>query len=169
MTITREYAEYAAELAYRDLPDDVVAYAKHLILDTVGLAVGSGPQVASTDALVGAVADLDAGGEGATVLTTGDEASPAYAALLNAAMVHSLDFDDTHRGGSLHPGAAVIGTALTAALYQPVRILRRCLQLEDRAGTARYRHCGLERLRLTERLPHRSGREETIETHRAQT
>lgn len=115
MTITREYAEYAVELAYRDLPDDVVAYAKHLILDTVGLAVGSGPRVASTDALVGAVADLDTGGEGATVLTTGDEASPAYAALLNAAMVHSLDFDDTHRGGSLHPGAAVIGTALTAA------------------------------------------------------
>jgi 2-methylcitrate dehydratase PrpD len=49
------------------------------------------------------------------VLTTGEERSPAYAALLNAAMVHSLDYDDTHRGASLHPGAPVIGSALTAA------------------------------------------------------
>lgn len=115
MSITREYAAYTTSLSYDDIPDDVIEYAKHLILDTIGLSVGSGPRAESTDSFFDAVADLDGSGSGGTVLTTGKEASPAYAALLNAAMVHSLDYDDTHRAGSLHPGAPVIGSALTVA------------------------------------------------------
>lgn len=114
MSTTREYAEYAADLTYEEIPDDVVEYAKHLVLDWVGLAAGSGPRAASTDSFFGAISDLDDGGS-ATVLTTGEGHSPEYAALLNAAMVHSLDYDDTHRAGSLHPGAPVVGAALTVA------------------------------------------------------
>jgi 2-methylcitrate dehydratase PrpD len=41
--------------------------------------------------------------------------APAGAALLNGAFAHSLDFDDTHAAGSLHPGAPVIPAALAAA------------------------------------------------------
>jgi 2-methylcitrate dehydratase PrpD len=41
--------------------------------------------------------------------------TPAGAALLNGTLAHSLDFDDTHAAGSLHPGAAVIPAALAAA------------------------------------------------------
>ena len=37
------------------------------------------------------------------------------AALLNGAFAHSLDFDDTHAAGTLHPGAPVIPAALAAA------------------------------------------------------
>jgi hypothetical protein len=36
-------------------------------------------------------------------------------ALLNGALAHSLDFDDTHAAGTLHPGAPVIPAALAAA------------------------------------------------------
>ncbi len=39
---------------------------------------------------------------------------PPGAALLNGALGHSLDFDDTHAAGTLHPGAAVIPAALAA-------------------------------------------------------
>ena len=35
-----------------------------------------------------------------------------FAALLNATFAHTLDFDDTHAGGSLHPGSPVISAAL---------------------------------------------------------
>ncbi|MBX9700938.1 MAG: MmgE/PrpD family protein, partial [Acetobacteraceae bacterium] len=47
----------------------------------------------------------------------GDSAryTPAGAALLNGALAHSLDFDDTHAAGTLHPGAPVIPAALAAA------------------------------------------------------
>jgi 2-methylcitrate dehydratase PrpD len=46
----------------------------------------------------------------------GDSAryTPAGAAFLNGALAHSLDFDDTHAAGSLHPGAPVISAALAA-------------------------------------------------------
>ncbi|GAC1490515.1 MAG: MmgE/PrpD family protein [Acetobacteraceae bacterium] len=46
----------------------------------------------------------------------GDNAryTPAGAAFLNAALGHSLDFDDTHAAGSLHPGCPVIPAALAA-------------------------------------------------------
>jgi 2-methylcitrate dehydratase PrpD len=47
-------------------------------------------------------------GEGRTL-------APAHAALLNGALTHSLDFDDTHRDGSVHPGAAVISVVLGLA------------------------------------------------------
>src|SRR5258707_14056771 len=40
--------------------------------------------------------------------------TPAGAAFLNGALAHSLDFDDTHAAGSLHPGAPVIPAALAA-------------------------------------------------------
>jgi len=48
--------------------------------------------------------------------------SPAGAAFLNGALAHSLDFDDTHAAGSLHPGAPVIPAALAAGrwLARPV-------------------------------------------------
>jgi len=36
------------------------------------------------------------------------------AALVNGSFAHSLDYDDTHRGSSLHPGAPVISAALAA-------------------------------------------------------
>ena len=38
--------------------------------------------------------------------------TPAGAALLNGALGHSLDSDDTHAAGSLHPGCTVISAAL---------------------------------------------------------
>src|ERR671910_2657260 len=41
--------------------------------------------------------------------------TPAGAALLNGALAHSLDFDDTHASATLHPGAPVIPAALAAA------------------------------------------------------
>src|SRR5690606_20530059 len=36
-------------------------------------------------------------------------------ALVNGTTAHSLDFDDTHAAGTLHPGAPVIPAALAAA------------------------------------------------------
>lgn len=115
MSTTERYAEFCASLAFDDLPNDVVEYVKPLIIDTLGIAVGSGPRVASSESFITGIDALDRGGSGATVLTTGEAASPAYAALLNGAMAHSLDYDDTHRTASLHPGAPVIPAALAAA------------------------------------------------------
>ncbi|GIT49153.1 MAG: hypothetical protein Ct9H300mP14_10810 [Gammaproteobacteria bacterium] len=41
--------------------------------------------------------------------------SPAAAAFYNGNLAHSLDFDDPHAGGSIHPSAPIVPAALAAA------------------------------------------------------
>lgn len=114
MSIASQYAEYCADTSYDGLPPEVLAYAKRLVLDTIGIMIGSKSRVESSDSITAGVRAMNDGGRGATVLATGEQMSPANAALLNGALAHSLDYDDTHRGASLHPGAPVIAAALAA-------------------------------------------------------
>lgn len=111
MDLTTELAEYCASLEYDDIPDSTVDQAKRVLVDTIGIAIGS-VRAESTQAVVDTVTELDDGGEGATGLATGDSYSPAYAALANATFAHSLDFDETHRAGSVHAAAPVLGALL---------------------------------------------------------
>jgi len=114
MNITTEYAEYVTELAYEDIPGEVLDYAKMLTLDAVGISIGARSRAVSSDSFVDAVDTLADGGD-ATVFATGEKLEPEYAALLNGALIHSLDYDDTHRGASHHPGATVIPAAIAVA------------------------------------------------------
>jgi 2-methylcitrate dehydratase PrpD len=113
--ITAELAAWAAELETARLPPSVVARTKALVLDLVGNIVRARHDAESTPALVAAVRAM--GLTGGTAMVFGDAAryTPAGAALMNGALAHSLDFDDTHAAGSLHPGAPVIPAALAAA------------------------------------------------------
>lgn len=113
MAITRELAAYCASLSYDDLPPETLDRAKQVLLDTLGIAIGSG-RAASTSTVLETVDHLDGGGS-ATVLASGERASPAYAALANGTLAHSLDFDETHRAGSVHAAAPVLGGALAVA------------------------------------------------------
>lgn len=117
MTVTREFAGYCADLALDDLDDHTVDYAKRLLLDTLGTAVGGYARADSADAVLGAVRDLSGGRDAgaATVLATGDRLAAADAALANGAFSHSLDYDNRHSRGSLHVGSSVVSAALAAA------------------------------------------------------
>jgi 2-methylcitrate dehydratase PrpD len=113
MTITKQYATYCAALSFEDLPEEVVERAKQLLLDTVGVSVGS-VRADSTDAFFEGTRARNRDAGGATVFATGEEMGPEYATLVNGALAHSLDYDDTHRAASLHPGAPVIPAAVAA-------------------------------------------------------
>lgn len=52
---------------------------------------------------------------GPATLLTGGTASPAEAAMLNGALIHSLEFDDTHIGSVIHGSAVALPAALAAA------------------------------------------------------
>lgn len=112
---TRRLAEFAANLTLADVPEAVVERAKLLLLDTVGIAVRARWDSESTEPMIRAVEALGLSGGSAHVF--GDPAgyAPPGAALLNAALAHSLDFDDTHARGSIHTGAALMPAAFTAA------------------------------------------------------
>ena len=87
-----------------------------LTIDFIGSIVRAGRDADSTPSLLGAVSDLGLDGPGeATAFGLGRRYSPPVAALLNGALGHSLDFDDTHADSSLHPSAPVVPAAMAAA------------------------------------------------------
>ncbi|MCU0888789.1 MAG: MmgE/PrpD family protein, partial [Rubritepida sp.] len=113
--ITTEFATWAAAVDTATLPAPVVARTKALVLDLVGNIVRARHDAESTPALLAAARALGLAGGNAAVFGDAARYTPAGAALLNGALAHSLDFDDTHAAGSLHPGAPVIPAALAAA------------------------------------------------------
>jgi len=113
--ITRTLAEFAAGLTYDDLPDDVARRAKLLIFDTIGIALRARWDAESTDSLIRAVDRLGMTGDTATVIGDSQRYTAAGAALINGALAHSLDFDDTHARGSIHTSAPIVPAALAAA------------------------------------------------------
>ena len=113
--ITRTLAAFCADLSLADLPTDVVERTPLLLLDLLGSIVRARREAAATPPLLDAVHTLGLASGTATVFADDTRYSPAGAALLNGALAHALDFDDTHAAGTLHPGAPVIPAAIAAA------------------------------------------------------
>ncbi len=114
MGITTDLARYCAGLQLAELPPDVVTRAKFLVLDLVGNIVRARHDAESTPALLAATRALGLAAGNTGVFADAARYTPAGAAFLNGALAHSLDFDDTHAAGSLHPGAPVIPAAMAA-------------------------------------------------------
>src|ERR1700748_867455 len=109
---TATLAAYVAGLRFEGIPEEVRERAKALTLDFLGSAIRARRDAESTPSLfktLGALA-LDGSGE-STVFGDARTWTPAVAALLNGALGHSLDFDDTHADSSLHPSAPVVPAA----------------------------------------------------------
>lgn len=113
--ITREVARFVSETSYDTLPAEVRERAKALVLDMVGIALRARHDAESTPAMLSAAGRLGLASGACTVI--GDTAgfSPAGAAMVNGTLAHSLDFDDTHATGSLHPSAPIVPAAFAAA------------------------------------------------------
>lgn len=114
MGITAELSEFAADIRLRTLPPEVVQRARFLVLDLVGNIVRARHDAESTTSFLGAVRAMGMAAGNNGVFGDAARYTPAGAAFLNGALAHSLDFDDTHAAGSLHPGAPVIPAALAA-------------------------------------------------------
>ncbi|HET9403035.1 MAG TPA: MmgE/PrpD family protein [Burkholderiales bacterium] len=97
------------------MPVEVRERAKALVLDLAGISVRARNEAESTPAMVAAAGHLGLANGACTVI--GDVAgyTPAGAAMLNGTLAHSLDFDDTHASGSLHPSAPIVPAAFAAA------------------------------------------------------
>src|SRR5690242_1310755 len=104
-------AQHVCRTRYQDLPASTVHAARRDILDTLGCMLGGSgsPGVAELFAVLGHWG----GREESRVLLRATRLPAPQAALLNAAMGHALDFDDTlDSGGSIHPGVSVLASAL---------------------------------------------------------
>ncbi|GAC1574021.1 MAG: MmgE/PrpD family protein [Candidatus Elarobacter sp.] len=111
---TAALAAYALGVDVAALDPSTVEHAKQAVLDLIGNAVRARAESSTSAAVRRALQGLGATG-GCTAIGYGASFAPQYAALLNGCNAHVLDFDDTHERASLHPGAPVIGAALTEA------------------------------------------------------
>ena len=105
MGVTRELSEFTANIGLNSLPPDVVNRARFLVLDLVGNIVRARYDAESTESFLGAARALGMAGGNYGVFGDPSRYTAPGAAFLNGALAHSLDFDDTHAAGSLHPGA----------------------------------------------------------------
>ena len=115
-TLVEQLSTYAATLRYEDLPDDVIRQAKHLIVDTVGCALGgywSEPARIARD-----IAASVRSSEPVTVIGSSERSSVDLATFANGVMIRFLDFNDgyTSIGESGHPSDSIAAVLSTAEL-----------------------------------------------------
>ena len=111
MTLAERLARFTASLHFEAVPRDVVESVRLRVLDTLGLAL-AGSRADFAPALLGVV-DGERGP--CTVLGTARTASAPLAILVNGALAHGLDFDDTHAASITHASAVVLPTVLAVA------------------------------------------------------
>ena len=95
------------------LPADVVEWARHCVLDWLGVAL-AGAEEALTVALRDETRE-EGGRPVATVLFHGDKTSPTLAALVNGSMADALDFSDANPNMHGHTTPAIVAAALALA------------------------------------------------------
>ena len=110
--VSERLASWVAGLEPGDLPADVTAMAKRLVLDQLGLQLRGStlPNVQPVRAVAHAL-----GGYGEATVTGGSVlVSAPQAAWVNGTLGHSAEYDDAHMS-AWHTSSAVIPAALAAA------------------------------------------------------
>ena len=114
--ISEVIARFAAQFKPADVPAEVRARARLLILDAIGIALASHGYEFSRRATA-AISELDSGGK-SPVIGSAQRMDPRNAILLNGILIHGLDYDDTHSQGVIHATTSVLPTVLAMAARQ---------------------------------------------------
>ena len=111
MTYSEEIAGWAARLTFDAIPDAVTADEKLRVLDILGVALAASA-LPATAPVRRAALRLGAAEE-CRMWGYGDHSSAASAAIVNGALAHALDYDDTHNESVVHISGPVVTTGLT--------------------------------------------------------
>jgi 2-methylcitrate dehydratase PrpD len=114
--ITRTLVHFSHALNSKDVTSEVVERAKYLLLDYLGVTI-AGSLTESSQPVYRMLARSASSGDCA-VIGTSSETSPESAALANGAAAHSVELDDTHQAGSIHPGVVMFSTAIALSEMQ---------------------------------------------------
>ena len=111
--LTAKLAGHAADLNFKDLPDDVISIARCCFIDWLGVTLAAHDDPI-TDMLV-TEAKEQGGNRQATVIGNGLQTSVSQAALINGTVSHALDYNDVNLNMIGHPSvitfAAMLGVA----------------------------------------------------------
>ncbi len=107
-------AAFAAELDWTRVPEAVQHRAVDLFVDWFGSLL-AGRQARAVKIFEGFARAMGPVQGPSEVLTSGDTASPLFAALVNAAASHMVEQDDVHNGSVFHPATVVFPPVLAVA------------------------------------------------------
>ena len=116
--LSKELANFAANLKIADIPSDVIARAEDLLVDWFGSAIaGKGSRPVEIIAQFAQnMSGYDSSHAGPSeVLISRASSSPFLAAMANAAASHVAEQDDVHNGSVFHPATVVFPPALACA------------------------------------------------------
>ncbi|MHB1126262.1 MAG: MmgE/PrpD family protein [Bacillota bacterium] len=113
MTLTQGLADFVVRTSYQDLPQLTIREAKRCLFDWLGVALGASEHPI-VDMLLDTAVELGSAPR-ATVLGRDAKVDLIWAALINGAMSHIHDYDDTHLDTVLHPSVSVIPAILALA------------------------------------------------------
>ena len=112
----RQLTSYIAGGRKREFPPNIIDAAKRALVDFAGVAIGAADQPVVR--AVRRVAD-EWKAAGNAQIFLGGKTTPAVAVLVNGTMVHAMDYDDTHPGGTGHPSGPCWSTALALRHGEP--------------------------------------------------
>jgi len=115
VTLAERLAAFAEGLTFADIPAEVVESVELRVLDILGIALAASVSEVAPS-IQGALEGWSARGE-CTVLNQKLTTSAPLAILLNGALAHALDFDDTHAASITHASAVIVPTVLGLAEY----------------------------------------------------
>lgn len=113
MTVSQTLVDWAWSVQASELPEPVVVAIRRHVLDGLGVAL-AGWSSGEVQGVVN-VAEGFGGPAEATVFGSGLRLGAPGVALANGALIHALDFDDTHAGALIHPTAVVVPAVLATA------------------------------------------------------
>ena len=115
-TVAEDMARWVVGLRYEELPPDVIARAKRVLLDTFGCALGA--IAAEPVRIAQQVVALQGGNPQATVLGLGRKVSCDQAAFLNGMALRYFDYNDYIALGRPNHASINVAAALAAAELQ---------------------------------------------------
>jgi 2-methylcitrate dehydratase PrpD len=107
---SRAVGRFVAGLKLADVPASVIAKAKLVCLDTLGVALASSTM--DFGAMVTSVARRLGGDKLSLVIGSAERVGAANAVIANGTLAHGLDYDDTLEEAIVHTGACAWTTAL---------------------------------------------------------
>lgn len=109
-TYSERLADFALNLKYESIPSEVLSKAKLHVLDSIGIAFASGtePFARSLLSVSKSLGTLPQ----STIFGAQNLSCQENAVMVNGALIHGIDYDDTHIPAIIHPSAVILPTVL---------------------------------------------------------
>jgi 2-methylcitrate dehydratase len=135
-SISRQIAEFAHELTYDNLPENVVYEVKRFLYDSIGCAIGS-MHTPDVNIIRNIYAEIG-GAQEATVIGFGDKLPAVNVSLINSLMIRALDFNDIYwkedpsHPSDLIPAALALAEKINAPMKDVIVAIVLAYEFEQR-------------------------------------